>query len=149
MSEDKSETPTRWENMYGALENFQSSIEAKNKGFVEAGKEKAVDLLNTSKNILTENTKKAIDAFSNLPNKNDLAQVIFGTVATTGFETLAVLGSVPSVPGREWIAAVPIAVRATVAAIYGGIGVGVGVTTGVLAKEWIEKSFPRTRSENK
>ena len=107
---------------------------------VEVGKEKLVDLLNASKQVLKEYGDKAVEAFSKFPNKMDFTTAAFTGLMGLQFAGLAALSLHGGIPADT-------AVAGAVTFAAGSLFLEGG--SGVLFNEWYRNSFGKSKSETK
>lgn len=99
---------------------------------VEAGKEKAANLLDASKNVLSDCKNKAIEAFTNFPDKEGFARATVFALAATQTTLLSVAAyNAPALESSQRI------VFAAVNALFALIPAGGSVA---LFREWVNNS---------
>ncbi len=102
-----------------------------------------------AKDILNEYTQKAVNAFVNFPKKRDFGVAAFFAMQSVGAATLSALATVPDIPGREWIAGVPLAIRAVPGAIFAAASIITGGASAGFFREWYQTRWASRAASNK
>lgn len=137
MAEDSGEKRDWKATMVSSIKN---SFGLAGRTAVEAGKEKVVNLLDASKNVLSDYTSKALETFNRFPNKTEFANAAFmGAMGLqfVGLTAVALRGGIPA------------DVVTAGAATFAAGALFLEGSSAVLFREWHQKSFGPIKSETK